>query len=125
MSVEHWCVGIHFAAALLTRESAVVVGSFQVAGASRVTLYIAVLVYLGLLGCSPCWDVEDCASECFQLEPLLLPLPCRLAGAVECAEPGINGALVGFGTKLRRRDWCDAGERTFDISYIAVRIATI
>lgn len=124
MPVEHWCVGIHLTAALLTWEGTVVVGSFQVAGAGRVALHIAIFVYLGLLRCPPCRDVEDGASERFQLEALLLPLPRGLPGAVERAEAGIDGTLVGFGAKLGRRDRCDAGEGTFNISCIAVCITT-
>lgn len=52
----------------------------------------------------PPWNVPDDAREALERKGPLGPLAARLARAVERAQPGVDGALVGFGTELVRRE---------------------
>lgn len=52
-----------------------------------------------LRGC-PAWNLPDDASKALESEAALGPFATGLAGAVECAQAGVDSTLVCLGTKL-------------------------
>lgn len=65
-----------------------------------------------LLWGGPCRQRPYDSSETLDSEPCLFPLPARFAGSVKSTKSGVDGSLIGLGTKLVTDSLCGSSPRS-------------